>query len=123
VSYHAIARHLNRLGVPLTHESVRLWCKPLTAQIDAEKARLAHTVHVTELAAATKDAMLDALTEPDLVVFSDLVADEQPDVIGSYLARGWTIDSDGVWHEPVSHEPVSPTPAPAPFRLVGGGMG
>jgi endogenous inhibitor of DNA gyrase (YacG/DUF329 family) len=27
--------------------------------------------------------------------------DEQPDVMGDYLARGWTIDSEGRWHEPV----------------------
>jgi hypothetical protein len=27
-------------------------------------------------------------------------ADGQPDVIGAYLERGWTIDDEGRWHEP-----------------------
>jgi endogenous inhibitor of DNA gyrase (YacG/DUF329 family) len=27
--------------------------------------------------------------------------DEQPDVIGSYLASGWSVDNEGRWHEPV----------------------
>lgn len=28
--------------------------------------------------------------------------ERQPDVMGDYLARGWTIDDEGRWHEPVS---------------------
>ena len=32
-------------------------------------------------------------------------ADPAPDVMGDYLAAGWTIDTDGRWHEPGPPEP------------------
>jgi hypothetical protein len=37
-----------------------------------------------------------------------------PDVLGSYLARGWTIDQEGRWHAPSRDDSVTALPSEGP---------
>jgi hypothetical protein len=46
------------------------------------------------------DAQADSL--PEWGRQHDCRPADQPDIIGAYLDKGWTIDADGVWHPPAS---------------------